>query len=119
MIDTIDLSGKTDKKEDEEGYCDPLPALPKSQASEQWTWIEDQLKASTADYILVAGHYPVYSVCVHGPTQTLIDNLRPLLIQYGAHYVSGHDHCLIHLSEPGIVKCSFFKSLYLTGVNLV
>lgn len=134
MIDTVDLSGSTDKNEDEPGYFDPLPSYPKAKASAQWTWIEDQLKASKADFILVAGHYPVYSVCSHGPTPTLVDNLRPLLMQYGgnfclfifhiqrfyqpvsfkAHYASGHDHCLLHMKEPSTYSYSLqssFKSL--------
>ena len=37
----------------------PLIELPKSQDLEQWVWIENQLANSKADYILVAGHYPV------------------------------------------------------------
>ena len=60
-----------------------------------------KLKASKADYILVVGHYPVYSVCSHGPTQTLVKHLKPLLVEYGAHYVTGHDHCMEHMVEPG------------------
>lgn len=75
--------------------------MPRSKASTQWDWIEAQMKASTADYLLVVGHYPVYSVCEHGNTQTLISHLRPLLIQYNAHYLMGHDHCMEHLIETG------------------
>ena len=56
-----------------------------------WQWIENQF-ASKADYVFVGEHYPVYSVCQHGPTQTLITNLQPLLQKYNAHYLSGHDH---------------------------
>ena len=67
----------------------------------QQAWIEAQLKGSTADYIIVAGHYPVYSVCSHGNTEMLIVNLAPLLNQYGAHYMSGHDHCGEHIVMPG------------------
>jgi tartrate-resistant acid phosphatase type 5 len=48
-----------------------------------------------APYLLVNGHYPVYSVAEHGPTQCLIDHLRPLLHQYHATaYICGHDHNL-------------------------
>jgi tartrate-resistant acid phosphatase type 5 len=95
FIDTIDLAGNTvtDNEEDPR-YYDPLPFKSRSDAAEQWSWIEDQLQASTADYLMVAGHYPVYSVCEHGNTQNLLDNLRPMLIQYGAHYMAGHDHCM-------------------------
>jgi len=60
------------------------------------------MKSSTADYLLVAGHYAVYSVCSHGSTQNLIDYLEPLLVQYGAHYLAGHDHCLESLNNNGV-----------------
>lgn len=83
------------------GYFNPLPLLTKAHAEAQWAWLESELKASTADYIMVGGHYPVYSVCEHGNTDTLVVNLKPLLVQYGAHYMSGHDHCMEHFVEPG------------------
>jgi acid phosphatase/tartrate-resistant acid phosphatase type 5 len=41
-------------------------------------------------------------VCDHGNTQTLIDHLQPLLLQYGAHYLSGHDHCMEALQDQGV-----------------
>lgn len=58
------------------------------------------MKASTADYLFVAGHYPVYSACSHGNTQELINDIKPLLEKYGAHYLSGHDHCQEYIN-PG------------------
>jgi hypothetical protein len=45
----------------------------------------------------------VYSVCKHGPTDTLLTNLNPLLVKYGAHYVAGHDHCSAHLESQSSV----------------
>ena len=67
----------------------------------QHAWIENQLSSSTADHIIVAGHYSVYSSCSHGNTETLIVNLVPLLSMYGAHYMGGHDHCAQHVVIPG------------------
>ena len=100
LIDTVELCGLNDvQNEEEPGYFDALPLKEKSEAQEQWGWIENQLKESTADYVLVGGHYPVYSVCSHGPTETLIQHLLPLLQKYGAHYLSGHDHCMVHFEE--------------------
>lgn len=103
LIDTVDLCGLNDvQSESEDGYFDPLPLREKQEADAQWTWIEKQMKASTADYLLVGGHYPVYSVCSHGPTECLIDHLKPLLTQYNAHYLSGHDHCMVHFEEEEV-----------------
>lgn len=100
LIDTIDLAGNSGLVEGDIGYFDPLPEKPRSSASSQWTWIEQQLASSTATYTLVGGHFPIYSVCSHGPTSTLITNLLPLLKQYNAHYMSGHDHCDEFFIEP-------------------
>uniref|UniRef100_A0A915KKX6 Calcineurin-like phosphoesterase domain-containing protein n=1 Tax=Romanomermis culicivorax TaxID=13658 RepID=A0A915KKX6_ROMCU len=67
----------------------------KTAAHDQWRWIEQQLKESKANYLLVAGHYPLYSTADHGPTQCLIDKLKPLLQKYNVTaYLSGHDHNL-------------------------
>ncbi len=41
----------------------------------------------------------MYSPCEHGPTSTLVSHLKPLLEQYGAHYMAGHDHCISHIKE--------------------
>ena len=43
-----------------------------------------------------------YSVCDHGNSQNLITNLQPLLQRYGAHYLSGHDHCMESLQHQGV-----------------
>lgn len=103
LIDTIQLAGALDYDEDHPNYFDPLPGPEsKQRAKESYEWIEAQMKASTADYLLVAGHYPVYSVCSHGPTSFLIDNLVPLLEKYNAHYLSGHDHCASHVEDKGV-----------------
>jgi tartrate-resistant acid phosphatase type 5 len=95
FIDTVDLAGSSAiSDEADPHYYDKLAFRPKEAAATQWDWIETQLKASTADYLIVAGHYPMYSVCSHGPTSNLIENLKPLLIEHGAHYMAGHDHCM-------------------------
>lgn len=105
MIDTVTLAGFghfiAADGEMKSLHGNDLPG-PKSQkeADDQMEWIESTLKESTADYLIVAGHYPVYSICEHGPTSTLVDNLKPLLEQYGVHaYMNGHDHCQEYIDE--------------------
>lgn len=55
FIDTVLLSGLTDPVD----RSRPPPG-PASQAiaDQQWTWIEETLQKSTADWLIVAGHYP-------------------------------------------------------------
>ena len=61
-------------------------------------WLERTLATSTAHYLVVAGHYPIYSICEHGPTSGLVERVKPLLEQYKVTaYLNGHDHCMQHL----------------------
>ena len=56
MIDTVILAGLTDPV-----FRSIPPVLLQEnvqQAEDQWSWIEDTLRQSTADWIIVAGHYP-------------------------------------------------------------
>ncbi|KAK2183736.1 hypothetical protein NP493_297g00029 [Ridgeia piscesae] len=96
MIDTIILCGNTDDE------IDLAPSGPVSltAAKQHWAWLAKQIEQSTADYVIVAGHYPVLSVGIHGPTKILLDNLQPLLHANNVTaYFSGHDHNLQHLQS--------------------
>ena len=98
FIDTVLLAGNSDDLVEEFGELEG-PADQKL-AETQWAWIEENLKASTADYLFVAGHYPIWSGCSHGPTPLLVSVLKPMMLKYNATgYLSGHDHCLEHIDD--------------------
>ncbi|XP_031558050.1 tartrate-resistant acid phosphatase type 5-like [Actinia tenebrosa] len=64
---------------------------------EQYRWLNEILRNSEADYLVVAGHHPVYSIGMHGSNVCLNDKLRPLLEKYDVTaYLSGHDHNMQH-----------------------
>uniref|UniRef100_A0A914YTB7 Tartrate-resistant acid phosphatase type 5 n=1 Tax=Panagrolaimus superbus TaxID=310955 RepID=A0A914YTB7_9BILA len=102
MIDTIELCGNCIDVEGEDiiswiWHKKLVPDHPANQevADKQWKWLENELSQSKADYLFVAGHYPIYSVCEHGPNTCLISQLDPLLRKYNVTaYFSGHDHNL-------------------------
>jgi len=76
-----------------------------------WQWLDETLNKSKADWLFVAGHYPVYSSAEGGGNKVLIDILKPLLNKYKVHgYFSGHDHGLQHLAENGT-----FTQYYISG----
>jgi hypothetical protein len=93
----VQIAGLTDP------YDHSLPpsgpaSLPAAQ--DQLEWVESILKTSNATWLIVAGHYPVWSVAEHGPTQILVEQLRPMLEKYNATaYLCGHDHTLQHICE--------------------
>ena len=97
FIDTVTWAG-SDHVVDEFGgvhsvHGDQLPGpADQAAADAQLEWLEDKLKASTADFIIVAGHYPVYSICEHGSTAAL-QNLIPLLEECVPAFYC-HDACL-------------------------
>jgi len=100
MLDTVTIAGNSQIS----GRSNQLPGsnLPgptdKALADQQIAWLEDTLSKSSADYLIVAGHYPVYSVCEHGPTRALQDHVKPLLMHYKASaFFAGHDHCAEHI----------------------
>ena len=57
-------------------------------------------------WLLVAGHYPIFSTGEHGDTSELKSYLLPLLTKYKVHaYFCGHDHF------SGMTLTLLFRSL--------
>ena len=94
MIDTQHIAGYFDCNRNDQDYPEDIqPHLQEKALS----FIESKLANSSADYLLVAGHYPVFSACSNGNTQVLIEKLDPLMKRYGVTaYLSGHEHCQFH-----------------------
>ncbi|XP_076977836.1 tartrate-resistant acid phosphatase type 5 [Tamandua tetradactyla] len=96
MLDTVTLCGNSDD------FTSQQPRGPRDLglARTQLAWLKKQLAAAREDYVLVAGHYPVWSVAEHGPTHCLVKQLQPLLATYGVTaYLCGHDHNLQYLQD--------------------
>lgn len=102
QIDTVLLSGNSRDPltgRDLDGDEMPGPA-DQAVADEEWAWLNTTLAASKADFIVVSGHFPVWSVCEHGPTGNLVAKLKPVLEHFHVSaYLSGHDHCEEHIDD--------------------
>jgi tartrate-resistant acid phosphatase type 5 len=99
FIDTVILCGLSAPG----GKGQPEPPRDADPAAAQLAWIAAALAASTADWLVVAGHYAVYSVAEHGSTACLVQQLKPLLEAHKvAAYVNGHDHNLQHIEVGGV-----------------
>ncbi|XP_064604998.1 tartrate-resistant acid phosphatase type 5-like [Liolophura sinensis] len=95
MIDTVTLCGNTKSDASSEPPSEPDDV---QLAEDQWAWLESKLQSSKGLYLVVAGHFPVWSISEHGPTKCLVDRLMPMLHKYNATaYLNGHDHNLQHL----------------------
>jgi len=105
FFDTVLMDPSTDVLAawDAAGTYDVNSKLYASMADEQLTWFTETLANSTADWLFVAGHYPVYSGGEHGNNQYLLDVIKPLLEQYQVDaYFNGHDHSLQHLQDSTV-----------------
>ena len=71
-------------------------------AETHWQWLSQQLNTSTADYLFVGGHFPIYSAGSDGTTPDLVSRLLPMLAANGGHYISGHDHMHEHVAVNGV-----------------
>lgn len=117
MIDVKVLAGASSTLEEIPGDQLPGPECPVA-AGDQLSWLEQTLASSTADYIIVAGHYPMYSVSPHGPTTKLQREVLPMLRQYKVSaYLSAHDHSMQHIDVGDGVEYHVIgaSSIYVTA----
>jgi len=72
----------------------------KAYQTSQLSCLEAYLAGSTAHFLLVAGHYPIFSTGKNGPgdMESMVETVFPLLAKYDVDaYLCGHDHMLEHL----------------------
>lgn len=89
----------------EDGTETPLPLnelqpANTSLAEEQLTWLTQRMASSTADYLWVGGHYPVWAIG-NDPPLGVRQILRDLLNKWEANYFNGHEHDFEHIIEEG------------------
>lgn len=101
LIDTVELSGNSQLNDEDTEFLlgSELPGPENLTAAQsQLQWLEKTLAASTAEYLIVAGHYPVYSIAEHGPTKQLQPSSFPYLRDHKVSaYLCGHDHNEQHI----------------------
>ncbi|XP_077326456.1 tartrate-resistant acid phosphatase type 5 isoform X2 [Lithobates pipiens] len=96
MLDTVVLCGNSDDFHGDQPMFAENPKL----ANIQLEWLKKKLETAKEDYLLVVGHYPVWSIAEHGPTHCLLHNVDPLLKKYKVTaYLSGHDHNMQYLQD--------------------
>jgi acid phosphatase len=83
-------------------YIDTTPLTEfKKKDMDQVKWLKDTLEASTATWIIVIGHHPIYSLT--GNNNWMIQHVLPLLKKAKvAAYICGHHHSLQHHVEKNM-----------------
>jgi acid phosphatase len=82
-------------------YKLPMPELKNQDTAAQFGWLHKTLSAP-ADWKIMIGHQPLYSVGSHGSSNELIKRFKPFLLETGTDfYLAGHDHNLQHIVMPG------------------
>ena len=90
--------------ETDETMIGGIHAVSPEQLAQEYAKVEQMLSESTATWLLVAGHYTIYSMAEHGDNPVLIDRLVPLLQKYGVQaYFNGHDHVLEAIDWEGVL----------------
>ena len=72
---------------------------PPPQSLVQWQWLEAELGASTADWLIVVGNDPMLSAADLGPNSLLLGKLLPMMQAAGASlYIGGRDPVAQHFT---------------------
>ena len=102
FIDTVTLAPSEERNCNEEGGIST--DLQAARIADQLFHVENMLIAAiNSTWLVVVGHYPVYSSGEHGDCEELVKYLQPLLETYNVSmYLAGHDHLSGHLQNQGI-----------------
>jgi len=100
VIDTSILFGIEDDDEETGEIVSVSPSSLAYLRDDQLKWLDETLSASTADYLWVAGHYPIYGPDGFGSHK--YNALVPMFKKYHVSgYLAGHLHTMEHYETSG------------------
>ena len=120
VVDTTWLSPSENGATNTEGgiSTDTQAARIYAQLSVLYEIFQDTLTRPRPTWLLVAGHYPVYSQGEKGDNDELISYLLPFMQHYGVHaYLCGHDHINEHLQVSLTLNFSILVVSYFMWSN--
>lgn len=102
FIDTTTLAPSSERNCNEEGGISTDTQA--ARIADQLFHVERMLiAAGNSTWVVVCGHYPIYTSGEHGDNSELISYLQPLIEKYNVSiYLAGHDHLSGHLRHEGI-----------------
>jgi tartrate-resistant acid phosphatase type 5 len=66
----------------------------------QFTWLEERLSGSDAEWKLIFGHHAIFSGGDHGRSKVIGERLQQIIEEHDVQaYVCGHDHDLQHIQH--------------------
>ena len=104
IVDTTWLAPSENEATNEEGGVSvQMQAYRIERQLEDLETILNKTLVDKPSWLIVAGHYPMFSRGEKGDNEELGMYLRPLLERYNVHaYMCGHDHIAEHLQYSGI-----------------